>query len=227
MNKHEDTILAWIAGYVDTLGFIALFGLFTAHVTGNFVLIGAEVAGVGQGVLLKLLAFPSFIVGIALSSVMFKFLERRHAEHAASALYLLQAALLIAFMAAGWAAMPIENSTASAVLLSGVVGTMAMGVQNARGRLLQSAGLPNTVMTGNVTQVVLDVIELIHRGAHGGHGQLVRERLMSTLAAMTGFAVGAICGAMAFVRVSFIAIALPVCLLLLLAWSRRALKNSE
>ncbi|MGF6571556.1 uncharacterized membrane protein YoaK (UPF0700 family) [Paraburkholderia sp. GAS333] len=227
MNKHEDTILAWIAGYVDTLGFIALFGLFTAHVTGNFVLIGAEVAGVGQGVLLKLLAFPSFIVGIALSSVMFKFLERGHAEHAASALYLLQAVLLIAFMIAGWAAMPIENSTASAVLLSGVVGTMAMGVQNARGRLLQSAGLPNTVMTGNVTQVVLDVIELIHRGARGGHGQQVRERLMSTLAAMAGFAVGAICGALAFVRISFIAIALPVCLLLLLAWSRRALKNSE
>jgi uncharacterized membrane protein YoaK (UPF0700 family) len=26
-------------------------------------------------------------------------------------------------------------------------------------------GLPNTVMTGNVTQIVLDVIELIHRGA--------------------------------------------------------------
>lgn len=227
VNKHEDTILAWIAGYVDTLGFIALFGLFTAHVTGNFVLIGAEVAGVGQGVLLKLLAFPSFIVGIALSSVMFKFLERRHAEHAASALYLLQAVLLTSFMAAGWIAMPIENSTSFAVLLCGVLGAMAMGVQNARGRLLQSAGLPNTVMTGNVTQVVLDVIELVHLGTQGGHGQAVRERLMSTLAAMSGFAIGAICGALAFVHASFVAIALPVGILLLLAWSRRALKSSS
>ena len=63
VNKYEDTILALIAGYVDTVGFVALFGLFTAHVTGNFVLIGAGVAGVGQGVLLKLLAFPSFVVG--------------------------------------------------------------------------------------------------------------------------------------------------------------------
>ncbi|MFM0619290.1 YoaK family protein [Paraburkholderia nemoris] len=223
MNKDEDTILALIAGYVDTVGFVALFGLFTAHVTGNFVLIGAEVAGVGQGVLLKLLAFPSFIVGIALSSVIFKFLERNHSADAASALYLLQAMLLVSFLVTGLIATPIKASNAPTVLACGVLGTMAMGVQNARGRLLQVTGLPNTVMTGNVTQIVLDLIELIHRGAAGGHGQQVRRRLKSTLAAMCGFAVGAIFGALAYVNFSFLAIALPVAALLFLALKRRAM----
>jgi uncharacterized membrane protein YoaK (UPF0700 family) len=108
------------------------------------------------------------------------------------------------------------------VLVCGVLGTMAMGVQNARGRLLQVTSLPNTVMTGNVTQIVLDVIELIHRGMAGEHGQKVEERLMSTLAAMCSFALGAICGAMAYVSFSFSAIALPVAVLLFLAWSKRA-----
>ncbi|MFL9933524.1 YoaK family protein [Paraburkholderia sp. RL18-103-BIB-C] len=222
MKKHEDTILALIAGYVDTVGFVALFGLFTAHVTGNFVLIGAEVAGVGQGMLLKLLAFPAFVVGIALSSVIFKFLERSLSAHAASALYLLQAMLLASFLVTGLIATPITDPSAAMVLVCGVLGTMAMGVQNARGRLLQVTSLPNTVMTGNVTQIVLDVIELIHRGMAGEHGQKVEERLMSTLAAMCSFALGAICGAMAYVSFSFSAIALPVAVLLFLAWSKRA-----
>ena len=56
--KSEDSVLAAIAGYVDTLSFVALFGLFTAHVTGNFVLIGAEAAGYGQGVFMKPMASP-------------------------------------------------------------------------------------------------------------------------------------------------------------------------
>src|SRR5258708_4799448 len=43
-------LLSFIAAFVDTWGFIGLFGLFSAHVTGNFVLIGAALVhpdGVG------------------------------------------------------------------------------------------------------------------------------------------------------------------------------------
>ena len=68
--KHEDTILAAVAGFVDTLSFVALFGLFTAHVTGNFVLIGAGLAGFGQGVILKLSVFPAFVCGVIASSLI-------------------------------------------------------------------------------------------------------------------------------------------------------------
>ncbi|MDU6748154.1 MAG: DUF1275 family protein, partial [Bradyrhizobium sp.] len=37
-------LLSVNAGYVDTAGFLALQGLFTAHVTGNFVTLGAALA---------------------------------------------------------------------------------------------------------------------------------------------------------------------------------------
>jgi uncharacterized membrane protein YoaK (UPF0700 family) len=61
--KSADSVLAAIAGYVDTLSFVALFGLFTAHVTGNFVLIGAEATGFGQGVFMKVVAYVAILVG--------------------------------------------------------------------------------------------------------------------------------------------------------------------
>ena len=62
--------LSFVAGYVDTVGFIALFGLFTAHVTGNFVLIGSELARSSSNVLLKLLVFPAFIVAVAFARIL-------------------------------------------------------------------------------------------------------------------------------------------------------------
>lgn len=67
-NRLQSSGLAFLAAYVDTLGFIALFGLFTAHVTGNFILIGAALADTSQmSILLKFLAFPAFILGVAVA----------------------------------------------------------------------------------------------------------------------------------------------------------------
>ena len=61
-RANRDTLigvgLAFTAGFVDAAAFIALTGLFTAHVTGNFVLIGAELVSTSSGVFAKLLALP-------------------------------------------------------------------------------------------------------------------------------------------------------------------------
>jgi len=53
-------LLSLTAGYVDTAGFLALQGLFTAHVTGNFVTLGASLALGTSGAIAKLLALPTF-----------------------------------------------------------------------------------------------------------------------------------------------------------------------
>src|ERR1700719_5309098 len=53
-------LLSLNAGFVDTAGFLALQGLFTAHVTGNFVTLGASLALGTSGTIAKLLALPVF-----------------------------------------------------------------------------------------------------------------------------------------------------------------------
>ena len=53
-------LLSFNAGFVDTAGFLALQGLFTAHVIGNFVTLGASLVLGTSGALAKLLALPVF-----------------------------------------------------------------------------------------------------------------------------------------------------------------------
>src|ERR1700748_2427400 len=190
--KHRATLLAAVAGFVDTLGFVALFGLFTVHVTGNFVLIGAQIVGAGTGIALKLLAFPAFIAGLAFAKVVAMLMEA-HAQPVVIERVLLcvQAALLCVFLVTGLAALPIKDPDSLHAIVCGMVGAFAMAVQNATPRLVAAPGVPTTVMTGNVTQAVLDSVDLLFEH----EPQILaatRKRLASTFVAVAGFAVGAV-----------------------------------
>ncbi|AYQ38138.1 hypothetical protein BLA9940_02201 [Burkholderia aenigmatica] len=215
--KHEDTILAAVAGFVDTLSFVALFGLFTAHVTGNFVLIGAGIAGFGQGVVLKLSVFPAFVCGVIASSLIARSLSARPAWQGTRALHAVQAVLLLGFCAAGVWATPVTQPDSLPALVAGIVGTFAMGVQNAHPRVIPRAGVPNTVMTGNVTQAILDVVDMLSAGTADSVRAAARARFAKMLPAIVAFALGAACGALGFRYIGFLALLAPVCALAVLA----------
>jgi uncharacterized membrane protein YoaK (UPF0700 family) len=215
--KSEDSALAAVAGYVDTLSFVALFGLFTAHVTGNFVLIGAGVAGYGQGVFIKLMAFPAFIAGVAISSVLARRQKSAGPLEVAFLLYVLQATLLLAFCVAGIAiAGPADPNSWSAISC-GMLGAAAMGVQNAHGRLVPRASVPNTVMTGNVTQLILDSVDLLSPYTQAEEKATARARFVKMAPAVAAFAAGAAAGALGYRIVGFWALLLPFVVLASLA----------
>ena len=197
--KHEDTILAAVAGFVDTLSFVALFGLFTAHVTGNFVLIGAGLAGFGQGVILKLSVFPAFVCGVIASSLIARSMAARPAWQGTRVLHTVQAVLLLGFCAAGVWATPVTQPDSVAALVAGIVGTFAMGVQNAHPRVIaRTGGVPNTVMTGNVTQAILDAVDMLSPGTADSVRATARARFAKMLPAIVAFALGAGGGAARF-----------------------------
>lgn len=201
--------LGFTAGYVDTVGFVALFGLFTAHVTGNFVLIGSELVHPMHGVLIKFLAFPAFIAAVVASRLLALSVERS-GQPLQRVLLLLQFALLAACMLCGWRAQPIVDADAPWVVATGVLGAAAMGVQNAAARLAFSDLAPTTVMTGNVTQLVLDLVDLLRGGATEPG---LRQRIQKFIWPILTFACGALCGALVYMQVSLWALALPLVIL--------------
>ena len=66
----DAVLLSFIAAFVDTACFVGLFGLFTAHVTGNFVLIGAALLARDSPVLTKLLALPVFALAVVCATML-------------------------------------------------------------------------------------------------------------------------------------------------------------
>src|SRR3954466_7680080 len=63
------TVLSTTAGAVDVIGFLALGGLFTAHVTGNLVVLAAHVFTGGYSEVGKLLSVPVFIASLGAAAL--------------------------------------------------------------------------------------------------------------------------------------------------------------
>ena len=160
-DRTQGIALGFLAGYVDALGFIALFGLFTAHVTGNFILIGAGLASPvpnsGQTLLLKLLVFPAFVIGVGIVPLLSSWAKTRNKRPLPLA-FGVQLVFLAAFMLLGMAAMPLGSEPSHLAMAGGLCGAAGMGVHSGISRLLLTQLAPTQMMTGNVTQVVIDVV---------------------------------------------------------------------
>jgi uncharacterized membrane protein YoaK (UPF0700 family) len=72
-------------------------------------------------------------------------------------------------------------------------------------------------MTGNVTQAVIDVFDLLFSPADAKARQAARSRLWRTLPPVAGFAIGAGAGAAGYLLASFWALLLPLAALCVLA----------
>src|ERR1700739_2374281 len=89
------TLLSLNGGYVDTASFLALQGLFAAHVTGNFVTLGASLVLGTSGAIAKLLALPVFCVVVIGARGLGPRLSH-HSTHPFVPLLVLKVLLLIA-----------------------------------------------------------------------------------------------------------------------------------
>src|SRR5215469_3194940 len=178
------------AGYADTGGFLALKGLFTSHVTGNFVTLGAAFVFGNSGALAKTLALPVFCIAVLLCRLLAFRLKAAHRPVLRS---LLKLQLLLFAAVAGLTAWrgPFEDPDTGWALLVGMTLVAAMAMQNAAHRAHLAHTPPSTIMTGTTTQIMLDLAEVLH-GVRPEVAAITRARLERLTLSVAVFAAG--CG---------------------------------
>lgn len=200
-------LLGFNAGYVDTAGFLALSGLFTAHVTGNFVTLGAALVNGSSGALAKLLALPVFCILVFFSRLAGSRMLARGRPAVTSLLFVEVIALLVA------AAMmivlgPFANGNSWSAFSSGMVLVAAMAIQNAVQRMYMSSAPPSTLMTGTTTQVMIDLADLLS-GVVGDARLTATGRLRKMIPAILTFAAGCALAALGYKFIGMWCFALP------------------
>jgi uncharacterized membrane protein YoaK (UPF0700 family) len=208
--------LSAIAGYVDAAGFLSLFGLLPAHMTGDLVWAGAAVVDRADvGWMLRMAMMGLFIVSVAAAAVAARVVRRRGQSPLASLLSLMTLALGV-FWAAGLVLGPlISGPEAAATLFISGAGVIAMGFQNALMREALGKLSPTTVMTGNLTQVTMDLVELVFArfDVAARRPDLRRKEAMARLTRfglpIAAFTVGAVVGTIATNSFGFASLAVP------------------
>lgn len=205
-------MLSFVSGYVDTCGFLGLFGLLTSQVTGSFVAAGAAFVHHETGLWPKLLAMPMFMVGAALMTLMVAILRRRGANPIPPALTLV-GGLIVLFLAIAVTARPFESADDGSVLAAAIAAFVAMGAQSALVRVLFKGSVPANFMTGNVTQVAVEATDLMlarlallnagDPAANAARAKAAGAQLAILVPMIVCFVLGTVISAHAFIAIGF------------------------
>jgi uncharacterized membrane protein YoaK (UPF0700 family) len=207
MKIQLPTLLSFNGGFVDTAGFLALQGLFTAHVTGNFVTIGASVALGASGAIAKLIALPVFCVVVVIA----RLLGQRLASRGLPVVRILLAMMSVLLVIAAALAMhfgPYANGDGWQPILTGMTLVSAMAIQNAMHRVHFPGAPPSTVMTGTTTQIMIDLADLAF-GASDQKNPEMLARVARMTTALASFVVGCACAALLFAVAKMASFAIP------------------
>jgi uncharacterized membrane protein YoaK (UPF0700 family) len=201
-------LLSMTAGAVDVIGFLAL-GVFTAHITGNLVILAAHYITGRFGAIGPILSVPVFMLVLTVVTLAFVTVPARVARRA---LLVLQVVMLGTFLGFGAGFGPFENPDSGMAVFAGMLGVASMAVQNALVRLVLPGAPSTAVMTTNVTQFTVDFATLVRGHDESNDLGTVRRRADLTLASVIGFALGLALGAVFEIRFGLWSLIFPVIL---------------
>ena len=204
-------VLSTTAGAVDVIGFLALGGLFTAHITGNVVVVAAHYVTGGFSEVGPLLAVPVFVAVLGVVALASGEAEKA-GYRSRRALLVLQAALLAGCLGLGVGFGPFADAERPMAVLVGMLAVAAMATQNALVKLALRGAPSTAVMTTNTTQLTVDLATLAWGRGKPDDLARARRRAALTFPSVVGFVVGCAAGAVLQVHFGLRALALPVIL---------------
>lgn len=200
LSKIEERLpplLSVIAGMVDLIGFLTLGRIFTAHVTGNLVVAAAAAVHGGPWNLAQALAIPVFMLVVAAAWLIAR-ASGLHGAALTRLLLVIQFLLLLAVLAFIVMTMPSADPRGLMAGIAVMIAVCAMAFQYALLRLALPKAVSTAVMTGNLTNTVLSLMELL--SPLQPLLPVDRGRLKSSLRLLVGFLAGCLIAA---VGVSF------------------------
>lgn len=206
-------VLGVIAGSTDTIGFLGLNGLFTAHITGNLVVLAAHFVAGDPTIFSHVLSLPVFMLTLFFTRLLAGGLTRAGLP-TLRPLLLTEVLFLVAFLVVCGVWGPWRDPNATLATIAGLLGVAAMAVQNALVQISLTNAPATSVMTTNVTRFVLDLGEMLVGRDHVKAAQ-AHTRAIQTFPVILGFATGCVLGAAAKASAGLWSLALPTGLALI------------
>jgi len=181
-------LLSTVAGYCDTVTFVSAGSIFSAHVTGNFIVFAYQIIkGSDAKAWIKLLTFPVFIISVMIGGQIATRTFNRYK------ILLLEGVILVLSGIISVVFMRKPGLTWETYVVVMMI-VFAMGLQNAFGKLYAKETFgPTTMMTGNVTQASLDLGNSISSAFKDG---ISVQSLKKQSLTIGGFLFGCLIGAL-------------------------------
>lgn len=216
-RERQALALASVAGFVDTVGYLVLHHLFTAHMTGNASELGAALGRDDLGHVWPLIAAPLlFLAGVSIGTVL--------ADAGESWIALaLQGALILAFMGLGRSTVahgPIPLSNHVAFYLLAAFSAVGFGMQTAALTEIDGVTVRTSYVTGILTNLGQNVVRRLA-------GRSPRRRPLLLLAGLwLLYVAGATLGSFALRHLTLWCLALPAVVVLVVAERDRGIGRS-
>jgi len=213
LSSLSRSLLALVAGFCDTATFIHMGGVFSAHVTGNFVLFAAALAqGIQGDDYLKIVTLPVFVFGVAVAMLV----AGRYAVPLRKVRRILLMITLLLLVAAGLAVTGSQDLAGIRLgnvdVLITLLLVIAMAMQNSIHRFV--AGPLTTVMTGTVMNTTASLMYR-HVLRIEADPQKAPATGVSPLMMIAAFALGCVIAGFLTVKFGLASVVVPAALLCL------------